>query len=273
MSDSDRALARALADACLGELNGRAVGDDLRSFLARHGVASDDIEAAIAAPRGLAVYRSLVQNGLMSVVGRLMPRTRARMNRACDGRFDVDMARFLNEASPRTHYLRDVPSELFAWAQPRWRVDAAVPPYLVDLAAQELACFAIATSEATTGPITLDEIALDRSFSFAPSMQLADYSWAVHELGAEDNDAIDIPAHREVHLLGFRDSSHTVCWFELTPLAASIVERLAAGDSLGAGIAAACRGRNAQADTAEVAQLLADLSDRGVLLGARNQLG
>ena len=273
MSDSDRALARALADACLDEPTGRAAGDELRSFLARHGVTGDDIEAAVAAPRGVAVYRSLVQNGLMSVVGRLMPRTRARMNRACGGRFDADMARFLDEASPRTHYLRDVPSELFAWAQPRWRVDPAVPPYLVDLAAHELACFAIATSEATTGPIPLEEIALDRSLSFTPSMKLADYAWAVHELGAEDDDAIDIPVHREVHLLGYRDSGQKVRWLELTPLAASIVERLAAGDSLGEGIAAACRGRDAQADKAEVARLLADLSARGVLLGARNQPG
>jgi hypothetical protein len=273
MSDADRALARALADACLGETSGQAAADDLRTFLARHGVASDDIEAAVAAPRGLAVYRSLVQNGLMAVVGRLMPRTRSRMNRACDGRFDVDMAQFLNERSPRTHYLRDVPSELFAWVQPRWRADPAVPPYLFDLAAHELACFAVATSEAITGAAPLDEIATDRTVAFAPSVKLANYSWAVHELDAEDDDAMDIPALREVHLLGFRDSSQNVRWLELTPLAASIVERLAAGDSLGAGIEAACRARNAQIDTTEAARLLADLGARGVLLGARKPPG
>jgi hypothetical protein len=269
MSDAERALARALADACLGETSGQAAAHDLRTFLVRHGVASDDIEAAVAAPRGLAVYRSLVQNGLMAVVRRLLPRTCARMNRDCDGRFDADLARFFNEVSPRTHYLRDVPSELFAWAQARWRVDPAVPPYLVDLAAHELACFAVATSEATTGPAPLDEIALDRSFAFAPSVKLANYSWAVHELGAEHDETIDIPAPREVHLLGFRDSSQAVRWLELTPLAASIVERLAAGDSLGVGIETACRGRSAQVDTTEIARLLADLGARGVLLGAK----
>jgi uncharacterized protein len=273
MSDADRALARALADACLGEIGGRAVTDDLRSLLGRHGVATEDIEAAAAAPRGLAVYRSLVQNGLTSVVGRLMPRTRARMNRVCDGRFDGDMAQFFARVSPRTHYLRDVPTELFAWAQPRWRADPTVPAYLVDLAAHELMCFSIATSEAATGPAPIEEIALDRSFVFAPSVRLANYSWAVHELVVDDDDALESPAPREVHLLGFRDSSQVVLWLELTPLAAAIVERLAAGDSLGAGIGTACRTRGAVADTSEIARLLSDLGARGVLLGATKPPG
>jgi len=273
MSDADRALARALVDVCLGETGGRAVTDDLRGFLGRHGVAAEDIESAAADPRGLAVYRTLVQNGLKSVVARLMPRTRARMNRACAGRFDADVVRFLDVVSPRTHYLRDVPGELFAWAQPTWRADPTVPAYLVDLAAHELACFGVASSEAAAGPAPLDDIALDRSFVFAPSVRLANYAWAVHELGIEEDEFPDTPARREVHLLGFRDSSQAVHWLELSPLAAAIVERLAAGDSLGAGIAEACRARGAVADRSEIARLLSDLASRGVLLGGAKPSG
>ena len=91
-------------------------------------MAADDVEAILAAPRRLAVYRSLVRNGLAGVVVRMLPRTRARMNAACAGRFDADLAAFLEEVGPRTHYLRDVPGELFAWAQPRWAADAARAP-------------------------------------------------------------------------------------------------------------------------------------------------
>ena len=108
----------------------------------------EDVDAAAAAPHRLAVYRSLVRNGLSGVVLRMLPRTRARMNAACGGRFDQDFARFVDEVGPRTHYLRDVPAELFAWAEPRWRGDPRVPAYLPDLASFELAHFAVAASEA-----------------------------------------------------------------------------------------------------------------------------
>jgi hypothetical protein len=62
-----------------------------------------------------------------------------------------------------------------------------------------------------------------------------------------------------------------VRWLELTPLAADVVERLAAGEPLGAAVVAACE-THAVAPAAvggDVARLLASLGDRGILLGAR----
>jgi hypothetical protein len=212
---SDReALEIALARACLGEQDGDMVAGDLRGFLDRHGVLAEDAEAILAAPRRLAVYRSLVRNGLSAVVLRMLPRTRARMNAVCDGRFDSDFARFVDDVGPRTHYVRDVPAELFAWAEPRWRADPKVPAY-----------------EASR----------------------------------------DEPPHRDVHLIGYRDASHTVRWLELTPLAASIVDRLASGEPLGVAVERACAASAVLPATvlADIVKLLADLGARGVLLGAR----
>jgi hypothetical protein len=123
-----RALETALARACLGAHAGDWIADDLRGFLEGHGVLPEDTEAILVEPRRLAVYRSLVRNGLSAVVLRMLPRTRARMNAACDGRFDADFARFVDEVGPRTHYLRDVPAELFAWTEPRWRKDPTWRP-------------------------------------------------------------------------------------------------------------------------------------------------
>ena len=54
---------------------------------------------------------------------------------------------------------------------------------------------------------------------------------------------------------------------ELTPLAAAIVDRLAAGDPVGASIERSCSELEAIADATEVAALLADLGARGILLG------
>lgn len=277
----EAALHRAIADACLDADAGDAIARDLRTFLEQRGVAPEDVEAALASAPRLAVYRSLVRNGLSAVVVRMLPRTRARMNAACAGRFDADVARFVDEVGPRTHYLRDVPAELFAWAEPRWRADASVPAYLPDLAAHELTHFdvaaaphgpaadAVAAAAARSGDASA-ELALDRPLAFAPSMRLRRHGWAVHEL-SPDEDARDEPPRREVRLLAYRDAEHAVRWLELTPLAFAVVEQLAAGEALGPAVERACAA-HATAPAAvlpAIARLLADLAARGVLLGAR----
>jgi hypothetical protein len=263
-------LERVIADACLGARAGDAIAQDLRGFLEERGVPADDVDAIVAAPHRLAVYRSLVRNGLEGVVVRMLPRTRARLNAACAGRFDADLAAFLEEVAPRTHYLRDVPAELFEWAQPRWAADPLVPRYLPDLTAHELACFAVAASEAGPRESPPGEVAMDRALLFHDSARLLRYAWAVHELPA-DETATELPTRREVRLLAYRDAAHVVRWLELSPLAAALVERLLEGDSLAPAVGRACADHDTApaAVAADIARLLADLAERGLLLGAR----
>jgi hypothetical protein len=269
MSDPERALARALAEACFSRDAGEALARDPRSFLEKHGVAAEDIEASLASSPRLAVYRSLVRNGLSGVVLRMLPRTRARMNALCAGRFDTDFARFVDEVGPRTHYLRDVPHEFLAWATPAWRGDAGVPAYLIDLAEHEVAGFAIAAAgRDPQDPSDLTEVSLDRTIVFAETMRLLRYAWAVHEL-PEDEEARDTPVRRDVHLLAYRDAEHRVRWLELTPLAARIVERLRAGEGLGMAITDVSVEFGTSPPSDAIANLLADLGHRGVLIGAR----
>jgi hypothetical protein len=266
MTDPDAALESALVDACLDASAGEAIVRDLRGFLESRGVAPEDVIAILQAPPRMAVYRALVRNGLSSVVARLMPRTQARMNATCEGRFNADFARFLHDVAPRTHYLRDVPSEFFEWIKPRWSADAHVPRYLVDLGAHELACFALTSAPDAPVPAAVGEVDLSRPAVLASSMKLVRYGWAVHEL-PEDPESPAMPERRNVALVGYRDPGHAIRWLELTPLAAHIVERLGAGDPVGAAIERACAELRAGADVTEVARLLADLGARGILLG------
>jgi hypothetical protein len=263
------AMQRAIADACLDARAGEELARDPRAFFAAHGVAKEDIEAILAAPLRLAVYRTLVRNGLSSVVLRILPRTRARMNAARGGRFDVDLMAFVDQVGPRTHYLRDVPAELFAWAEPRWRADPEVPGYLPDLAAHELTHFAVAACPAARHPDQGTPVALDRPLVWVESARMVRYRWAVHELSM-DETAFDLPARRDVCLLAYRDASHMVRWLELTPLAAAIIDRLLSGETLGAAVTAACNDhRTAPAAVLpDIARLLADLASRGVVTGA-----
>lgn len=272
--DADAALERAIADACLGANAGAAMSADLRGFLEGHGVAAEDVEDILARPevlRGrIAVYRSLVRNGMGSVVARMLPRTRARLDAAVPGRFEADLARFADERGARTHYLRDVPREWLDFAVEGWRRDPAVPAYLPDLAEHELLHFVVAAAvPAHAAPSA--EVALDRPMAFTSSMRLARHAWAVHELPADDVSTA-APARRDVRLLAWRDEGHAVRWLELTPLAADVVERLASGEPLGAAVEAACAGHGVSAGAVlpDIARLLADLGARGVLLGARD---
>jgi hypothetical protein len=264
-----RELERVIADACLSQGAGEAIAGDLRGFLEERGVAAEDVDAILSAPRRLAVYRSLVRNGLAGVVVRMLPRTRARLNTSCGGRFDADLARFLEEVGPRTHYLRDVPGEFFGWVRPRWTTDSSVPPYLPDLAAHELACFAIAASESRPTTESPGDVAPDRPLAFADSARRMRYGWAVHELSGDDS-ATDVPARREVDLLAYRDAQHKVRWLELSPLAAAITDHLLAGERLDEAIGTACEEHRTgpAAVATDLARLLADLAERGVLLGA-----
>ncbi len=262
-----------IANACFGA--DESFATDFRAYLEKHGVEAADVEAMLAAPQRLAVYRRLVRHNVVDVVARMLPRTRARLNRAEPGEFDRSFDAFLADPSPRTHYLRDVPAEFLAWATPRWKDDARAPAYLADLASHELTHFAVSSAPATGEPRPLDEVAIDRPLVFSDAMRLAHYAFAVHELPGRLDDVSEPPA-RDVTLLAYRDADHEVRFVELTPLAAAIVERLVAGDLLGAAVARACDDRGVARTNellAETARLLADLGERGVLLGAASTNG
>jgi hypothetical protein len=266
----DEAFEHAIADACLSEEAGSAIAKDLGAFLAARGVSNEDVDAALASPRRLAVYRSLVRNGLSGIVLRMLPRTRSRLNAACGGRFDADFARFVAEVGPRTHYLRDVPGEFVAWVENAWRTDPLVPAYVPDLAAHELASYSVAASETAAAGRLIGDVSLDRPLEFASSVRLLRYAWAVHELPS-NTSSMELPVQRDVCLLAYRDADHAIRWLELSPLAWEILERLVSGEALGPSVELACTSRgvapNAVLDG--VATLLSDLGERGVLLGAR----
>ncbi len=197
-----------------------------------------------------------MRNTLSGVVYKLLERTRDRMGAA----FDESFARFLEEHGPRTHYLRDVPHEFVAWATPYWRQTGAAP-WLLDLARHEITSFGVGTAPRMDEP-RVDEVSLDRPLLLSPVARIERYEFAIHE------EAYPPPA-RALALLYHRDAEHLVRTLELSPLAAALLER--AHLPLREAIAAACEATAIPMndDTlASIARLLADLGERGVLLGA-----
>ena len=258
-----------MADACFGD-SADALGGDLAAYLARHGIASEDAEAILASPRRLGLYRRLVRHNVVNVVDAMLERTRARLEATAPGAFDESVNAFLAEQGPRTAHLRDVPGEFLSWAAPRWRSDARIPRWLADYAELELVDFTIGIAPRPAPPPPLADVTADRSLVFGDPRVIVHLAWAVHEVPAEDVHAA--PEERAVHLLVYRDEKHCTRMLDLTPLASAILERLFAGRPLAKAMVEACESSSHPLDDSVLggaARLLADLGERGVLLGAR----
>lgn len=237
--------------------------DDLRGFLAASGVANEDVEAILAAPRRLGLYRKLIRDNIVGVIEAMLPKTQGRMNAVVPASFESSIDAFLEHEGPRTAHLRDVPSEFLAFAAPRWKKDKRLPPWLSDHAELELVDFVIGVAPRPAPPPPLADVSADLPLVFADPHKLVRLGWAVHE------DVID---ERAVNLLVYRDAEHRTRFLDLTPLAGLILERLLAGDALGPAMVSACQTMGCALDQAVLegaARLLADLGDRGVLLGAK----
>lgn len=273
MSAAER-LQAAFAKACFGrEATFEA---DLGAFLRSQGVDEDDAKALLASPRRLGLYRRLIRHNVVGVTETMLERTKAHLDRLAPGAFGRTIDGFLDERGPSTHHLRDVPTEFLSFAAPRWADDPTVPPWIVDYAELELVDFTIAVAPRPLPPPPLADVAADRPLVFAEPKKLVRLGWAVHEVasapGTASESAPPSPDKRAVTLLVYRDTEHRTRFLELTPLAAAILERLVAGDALGPAMTNACatEGHPLTNDVlAGAARLLADLGERGVLLGAR----
>jgi hypothetical protein len=211
-----------------------------------------------------------VRHNVTGVIGTMLERTRARLEARVPGELDRAVASFLDEVGPRTPHMRDVPAEFLAYATPRWRADARLPRWLVDYAELELIDFTIGVAPRPLPPPPLAEVTADRPLVFAEPKRLIHLEWAVNLL--PEGDLLAEPEARPVTLLVYRDAEHRSRFLELTPLAAEILERLFLGDALGAAMVAACLEKKHALDDSVLggaARLLADLGERGVLLGAR----
>lgn len=258
---SSERLQHAFERACFGAEP--AFEDDLRGFLAASGVAKEDVEAILAAPRRLGLYRKLVRHNIVGVIDAMLPRTRERMDAVVPGAFASSIDAFLEHEGPRTAHLRDVPSEFLAFAAPRWKKDERLPRWLADFAELELVDFVIGVAPRPAPPPPLADVSADLPLVFGDPRKLVRLGWSVH---------LDEIEERPTTILVYRDAEHRTRFLELTELAGLILERLFAGDALGPAMVSACGTMGCALDDAVLggaARLLADLGERGVLLGAK----
>ena len=268
MADPDAPIA--VLNALIRERDARTRANaDLDEFLGGRDLTAQDREAiaSVGAKRWM-VYRSLVHNRMRNTIREFIERTAARIG---IGRLKADVTDWLHERAAVSPYLRDVPHEFVEWVAPRWRDDPAIPDYIVDLARHELLEYLVFNDPAGGDEPTGEPLALDRPLRFDGAARLVRYDFAVHRLPLDEDNRSE-PDAGLTELLVYRDAKHKVRYLELTELAAAVLRHLLQRKAgVADGLRAACEELGVELSDERLAisaQLLADLADRGVMLGA-----
>lgn len=246
------------------------VKSDLPGYLTDRGVEGPDRDDLSGRGERLLMYRAMVHSRLRGVISEFLPRTAAHLGKQ---RFRNEVAAFMAERAPHSAYFRDVPGEFLAWAEPRWRADAGYPPFLADLAVHEWLDGELGNHPEGGEPPTGRELELGAPVQLDGTTALRRYAFAVHLNPEPEADPPPAPAAGATAILAYRDrTSHKPRFLELTPRAAAVSERLLAGATLQAALVGACEAIGEPMSDeflAAMASYLADLGERGVLLGAR----
>jgi hypothetical protein len=243
----------------------------LAALCRKHEVSAEDAAALEAGLPRLAVYRELVRGNLQEALRLSIPRSLARFSALFEAYFD----RFLAERAPRTHYLRDVTTELLDFCEPLWRADPRVPEYLPELARHEALHIRVSALQAPPRGHVAGGLSLDQGVALSAALRVVEHRYAVHELPEDENDRTE-PEERPVSLLVYRSPEHDVRYLELSPLACGILQRLLGGDALGDAVRRAAAAEGAaltETVLSGAAQLLADLAERGVVWGPKPPSG
>jgi uncharacterized protein len=211
-----------------------------------------------ATTRGL--YRRLVRGGLEEAVRAQLPLA-AEFRGEVFGR-DVD-AWLDQDGLPRSPYLRDAARAFLSFIEPRWREDAL--EWLADLARFEVLGFEVAAAREELPPFD-EALAVERAVVLGGAPVVERYAFAVHEA-----DVGAPPRPLPTRLLRYRDGEGVVRTLLLSEVAELLLRELIHGTPLGEALPRACSAAGAALGPetlAETSTFLADLAERGVLLGA-----
>ena len=261
-----RALESALAELTLGPEIEPGDPAAISAWLARNEVAGEDARALERDFSRLLVYRKLVRRNLRDALESTIPRSIARLG----ARFERDFDEFLLACPPASRLLKDLTPSFLEFVLPRWARDSGVPAYLADLARHEALQIEVATLLGRPKHHVVAELSLDEGVEFIDAVRLVHYAWAVHRL-PEDETSRVLPEQSAVSLLVYRSPEHDVRYLELGPFAARVLAGLFAERlTLRAALTDAARGLGCALDDellSRAARLLADLAERGALLG------
>ena len=224
-----------------------------------------------ADPTRWKVYRRMVRSRLTDSIEHAFERLVATVGTEC---FREIVGRFLAEAPPRSHYLRDVPGEFLDFFEKNRDVltrTYVLPAYAVDLARYEWAELETAYSFEESSALHVEPLDMQGVAVLSPAHRLIELAYPVHCLEVRGPDATMQAAPFSLCL--YRDpETHEVAVLELTPVTAAMLSLMERGTMpLVEVVRKAAEAVGATVDVAFVdalSTLLADFTERGLLLGS-----
>ena len=208
------------------------------------------------------IYRDLVRNRLNKVIGVALARTKSAIGAEA---FDRAVDQWLATGSPKTRYLRYVPSELAEFAIPIWQQSQA--PWVADLAGYEITAWEV--RHAPRNPTPSAEFSFDRKPVLATAVKVLRLAYPV-----QNRPTPDAGYEPEATILClYRDKNHRPVHRELNPLAADLLDAWRGADQTVAEsvqrVAAAHHSEIGPNFIEKLSVLIADFLQQDILLGGR----
>lgn len=208
------------------------------------------------------IYRDLVRNRLNKVIGVALARTKSAIGAEA---FDRAVDKWLATGSPKTRYLRYVPSELAEFAIPIWQQSQA--PWVADLAGYEITAWEV--RHAPRNPTPSAEFSFDRKPVLATAVKVLRLAYPV-----QNRPTPDAGYEPEATILClYRDKNHRPVHRELNPLAADLLDAWRGADQTVAEsvqrVAAAHHTEIGPNFIEKLSVLIADFLQQDIVLGGR----
>ncbi|HVW24302.1 MAG TPA: putative DNA-binding domain-containing protein [Polyangiaceae bacterium] len=211
-------------------------------------------------------YRRMVRRRLTDSVAAVFPRLEAALG---EPSFEAMMDAFFASRGLASPFIRDVPGEVLAFLDGASTGSLDLPDHAVDLAKLEWAERAVLYAE-DDAVAEAPPLAMGAAVVLTRAHRLLALRHAVHDLDAGEPRA---PAARPTFLCVYRDeATHEARVLSLSGAAHALLEALSDRVSLEEAIRRAAARSDATVDRAfleSLSELLADLSARGVVRGAR----
>ncbi|MEM7138549.1 MAG: putative DNA-binding domain-containing protein [Myxococcota bacterium] len=218
--------------------------------------------AALGSRERWLVYRSLVRQRLVHVVGVALRRTK---NAVGADEFQAAADAWLAEGGTSTRYFRHVPRDFASHAAPRWA--RSTIPWLAALADYEITTWDVRYAPSLDEKVI--EFAFDRVPVLNPALAVLRLDYPVHQVPTPSTGY----AREETRLCIYRDSHHKPVPSSLNPIAASLVEGWARADKTVAetvhDVAAAHDVEIGPTFVDKLSGMIADFLNRGIIVGAR----
>jgi hypothetical protein len=223
--------------------------------------------------RRMAVYRDNVFRGNRRLLAANFSVLRSLYG---DGEWDRLIRNFLRHHRSRTPLFPRLPQEFLNYLQEEHNPADEDPPFLLELAHWEWVQKALLTADREVEAAALDPDGdlLSGTPLVSPLAQVCSYTFAVHEIGADNQPAA--PPELPTHLLAYRNRKHQVRVMGLNAISVLLLARLqeneaSSGETVLRAVASEIGHADADAVIAHGRALLEDWRARDVILGTCSQ--